>query len=146
MWLHVFCCFKAYWIPCVSHCISIIYNSMSGSFQIFSVDLLYMFSAWCSYRCARTSIVMNLFWNPLQLIDYVDIQSLAVADVGLKFHEGLYHLVIQFCLDEWDTHRNPVCVLLSTSGTQYSFSSMQTGSTTGSSQRLCLIEQYSSHF
>lgn len=78
---------------------------------------------------------MNLFWNPLQFIDYVDIQSLAVADVWFKFHEGIYHLVIQFCLDEWDIHRDPTCVLLSTSGTQYSFSSIQTGSNPGSAPK-----------
>lgn len=51
---------------------------------------------------------------------YVDIQSLAIPDEGLKFHEGIYHLVIQFCLNEWDTHTPPAWVLLRTSGTQYS--------------------------
>lgn len=78
-----------------------------------------MSSAWCSYMCARTSSSVNLFWHPLQF-DYVDIQSLAIPDQGFKFHEGIYHFVIQFCLNEWDTHRDPACVLLSTSGTQYS--------------------------
>lgn len=70
----------------------------SGSFQISSVDLDHMSSDWCSYKCARTSRIMDLFWHPPQFIDYIDFQALGLDDVGYKFHEGIYHLAFEFCL------------------------------------------------
>lgn len=84
MWFHVFYCFKAYLISCISHSTQNIYNSRleSGSFQISSVNLAYMFSAWSNYRCARTSSIMSLIWHPLQFNDYVDIQVQGLQAMG----------------------------------------------------------------